>query len=278
MTDIKTLLQETTERLIKHTPTPRLDAEVLLIYILKKNRAYLYAHGTDTVEQALLSQYQALILKRIEGQPIAYLTGEREFWSLSLNVNEATLIPRPETELLVETTLDLLQHMPHASILDLGTGSGAISLALAFARPDWTIMACDKYEATLNVARENAKRLNLHNITFILSDWFSAIPNMRFDAIVSNPPYLAEHDPHQQEGDLRFEPRHALVSGPDGLNDIRHIIQNAPSFLKDTGLLLVEHGFEQGVLVKNIIQAQAFKRVLSFTDIENRPRISGGWL
>ena len=278
MTDIKTLLQETTERLIQHTPTPRLDAEVLLTHTLKKNRAYLYAHGTDPMEEIDLARYQALILKRIEGQPIAYLTGEREFWSLTLNVNEHTLIPRPDSELLVEKTLELLHEKSNACILDLGTGTGAIALALASSRPDWTIMACDKYEATLAVARDNAKRLNLHNITYILSDWFNAIPNMRFDAIVSNPPYLADNDPHQYEGDLRFEPQHALVSGPDGLNDIRHIVQHTPSFLKKEGLLLIEHGFEQAPRVQTLLDAQQFKPIVSFTDIENRPRISGGWL
>ena len=277
MTDIKTALYNATLALTNESSTPRIDAEVLLAHMLNVNRAFLYAHGTDKLNEVLHQSYQTLLLKRLTGTPIAYLTGQREFWSLPLHVNENTLIPRPETELLVEKTLELLHDKPEALILELGTGSGAISLALAKERPNWKILACDKYKETLNIAKLNAQQFQLDKITFILSDWFESLPKIHFDAIISNPPYLAESDPHQYEGDLRFEPKHALTSAQDGFLDIQTIIQNAPDFLKKKGLLMLEHGYQQGSTVRDMLSKNNFSQIISYKDIEERERMTIGW-
>lgn len=277
MTDIKTILHEANHMLSDHSSTARLDAEVLLAFTLNVNRSFLYAHGTDQLSDHLAQRYHDLCVMRRKGHPIAYLTGVREFWSLPLCVNEATLIPRPDTELLVEKTLALLHHKPSASLLELGTGSGAVVLALAKERPQWSFWACDKYEETLDVARGNANQLNLKTVNFILSDWFESIPSYRFDAIISNPPYLAEDDPHQHLGDLRFEPKHALISGQEGLDDIRHIIETGPDFLKPNGFLMLEHGFDQEPMIKKLFQDHHYTNISSFYDIENRMRVTAGF-
>ena len=255
----------------------RTDAEILLAFLLKRSKAYLYTHPEEILSETEINLFNELIEKRRQGMPIAYLTGTREFWSLPLKVSEATLIPRPETELLVELTLDLLGSIESAQILDLGTGTGAIALALAKEKPNWKILACDKSDEALQIAKENAHQLQITNVEFIHSDWFTAIPiATQFHGIVSNPPYIASDDPHLEQGDLRFEPVSALASGQDGLRDLHLIIKQSISRLKKNGLLLVEHGYDQKNAVNALFRKYGYKEVKCWQDWQSNDRISGG--
>ena len=255
----------------------RTDAEILLAFLLKRSKAYLYTHPEEILSETEINLFNELIEKRRQGMPIAYLTGTREFWSLPLKVSEATLIPRPETELLVELTLDLLGSIESAQILDLGTGTGAIALALAKEKPNWKILACDKSDEALQIAKENAHQLQITNVEFIHSDWFTAIPiATQFHGIVSNPPYIASDDPHLEQGDLRFEPLSALASGQDGLRDLHLIIKQSISRLKKNGLLLVEHGYDQKNAVNALFRKYGYKEVKCWQDWQSNDRISGG--
>ncbi len=276
--DIKHLLDHATRCLAEASPSARLDAEILIAYTLKCSRAYLYAHPEKTLTTAQREQYQHLLAQRVTGMPIAYLTQTREFWSLPLHVCPDTLIPRPETELLVELALHWLHDVSPATILDLGTGSGAVALALASERPDWHVLAVDKSEAALHVARNNAAQLGIHNLDLLCSDWFEAIPLQSFHAILSNPPYIAENDEHLMHGDVRFEPQEALVSGKEGLDALTHIIQHSIARLKPNGLLLLEHGFTQGTQVTTLLEQAGYQNVRSWPDAQGHNRISGGWL
>jgi release factor glutamine methyltransferase len=276
MKSIKNALFEA-QALLSHSDSARLDAEVLLAHLLNKTRAFLYAHASDELNGETIEAYQAILAKRVTGIPVAYLTGTREFWSLMLDVDESTLIPRPETELLVQCTLDLLSHKTQASILDLGTGSGAIALALACSKPDWTITAIDLNPLALSIAQHNGRQLNIHNISWIQSDWFSSIPLQSFDAIVSNPPYIEENDPHLDEGDVRFEPRLALTSGSLGLDALTLIIQHSTPYLKSKGLLLLEHGHNQAGAVAGLLKRAHFQSVQCFFDAQGHPRVSIGY-
>ena len=255
----------------------RIDAEILLCHVLQKSRTWLYAYFDQLLTEIQIQQYQKLINQRQNGTPIAYLIGQREFWSLPLQVTKDTLIPRPETELLVEKTLQLLQSNKKAKILELGTGSGAISLALASEQPDWQIFACDINPNTINVAQNNAKNLNYKNIHFFCSDWFSSISQqLSFDAIISNPPYLACDDPHKDQGDLRFEPLNALVSGPLGLDALAHIICKSKNYLKPNGYLLLEHGSTQKEAVFKELHKNQYGQIQCWQDIQDHPRVSSG--
>lgn len=276
MSDIKLSLEQATTRLTSTSPSARLDAELLLAKILHVSRAFFYAHPEQALTSIQSEQYQYLLTQRVAGTPIAYLIGTREFWSLPLLVSKDTLIPRPETELLVELTLSLLTDTSPATVLDLGTGSGAIALALASERPNWTLLACDKSQAAVNTARENATRLGLHNINVLRSDWFNEIPKQRVNAIVSNPPYIAENDPHLSQGDVRFEPRSALVSGATGLDDLHYLIQYSQNWLLPNGLLLLEHGFEQGKAVTQMLKQYGYQQVQCWQDGQGLDRVSGG--
>lgn len=292
MSDIKHALENATTLLANTCESARLDAELLLAHVLSTSRAFLYTHPEAMLSTLQEEQYQQLLAKRATGIPFAYLTGTREFWSLPLSVSKDTLIPRPETELLVELTLSLLPHncsslhnqdfIPNAcagvnsTILDLGTGSGAIALALASERPQWQVLACDKSQAALNIARKNARYLNLTNIDFLCSDWFKSIPEQQFDVIVSNPPYIAELDNHLSQGDLRFEPQDALVSGVDGLDALTHIIENSYERLAPEGWLLLEHGFEQGAAVTHMLKQLGYQEVQCWQDWQGHDRVSGG--
>lgn len=276
MTSIKTALIEAHALLSTQSDSARLDAEILLGHLLKVTRTFLYTHATDALDPDMLKAYQKLVLKRIAGEPIAYITGVKEFWSIPLSVNNSTLIPRPETELLVESVLTLLPQ-EEASILDLGTGSGAIAIALAVTKPLWKITAVDLNPSTLKVAKNNALTLGLNNITFIQSDWFTAIPEQQFDAILSNPPYIEENDPHLCEGDVRFEPLLALTSGADGLNALTTIIQHGPRYLKQNGIMLLEHGYNQAHVVKQLLKQAHFDKVQCFYDLQHHPRVSIGY-
>lgn len=277
MINIKTAIQQAITQLEMHSESARLDAEILLASVIMKTRTYLFTHPELILTKAQWHTFQHLLNQRESGVPIAYLTGNREFWSLPLKVSEDTLIPRPETELLVELTLNLLADKTNAQILELGTGSGAIALAFASERPDWQIIACDCSEAALQTAEENAARLNITNVSFYHSDWFEKInAKQHFDAIVANPPYIAADDPHLRLGDLRFEPSLALVSGKDGLEAIKHIIQHGLARLQVDGLLLLEHGFDQKSAVGSMLNDHGYGQVQCWQDWQGNDRVSGG--
>lgn len=256
---------------------PSMEAEILLCYSLNKSRTYLFAHPEELLSPKQLETYQNLMTKRAEGIPIAYIIGEREFWSLNLKVNQHTLIPRHETERLVELALEHIHNHSETCILELGTGSGAIALALGKERPHWKIIACDLSEEALNIAKENARNHQINNVHFYQSDWFSKIPQRKYHAIIANPPYISEHDPHLQEGDLRYEPRNALVSSQEGLADLQYIIKQSYEHLLPDGLLLLEHGFDQKSKVHTILNELRYKSVQCWQDIQIHDRVSGGW-
>ncbi|MEW6563270.1 MAG: peptide chain release factor N(5)-glutamine methyltransferase [Pseudomonadota bacterium] len=254
----------------------RLEVQLLLQHALGASRAMLLAYPERalTVEQDAV--YQGLLARRLQGEPVAYLFGEREFYGLNLAVTPATLIPRPETELLVELALERLRGRAAPRVLDLGTGSGAIALALAHSRPDAAVTACDASADALAVAQRNAVRLGLANVGFVQSDWFAALGEQPYDLIASNPPYIVDHDPHLQQGDVRFEPRTALASGPDGLDDIRRIVAAAPARLDPGGWLLLEHGYDQAPAVRALLETAGFAEVFSACDLAGIERVSGG--
>lgn len=252
----------------------RLDAEILLGYALDKNRTWLYTHSDYALSDAELIKINALLAKRIAGQPIAHLVGERDFWSLTLEVNASTLIPRPDTETLVEWALEL-PLLANARVLDLGTGTGAIALALASEQPSWQVIGVDKSDDAVQLALNNAQKNQLQQVEFKSSDWFEQVAGS-FDLIVSNPPYIDGQDPHLQQGDVRFEPMSALVAEQQGLADIVHIIDQAPHYLRDQAWLLIEHGYQQAEQVRELLKAKGFQQVETREDLGGQPRISGG--
>lgn len=257
----------------------RLEAQLLLAHTIERDRSWLYAWPEVELSRDQELAYFRLLKHRANGIPIAYITGEREFWSLPLKVTEDTLIPRPETETLISTILQLADHDRGISLLDLGTGSGAIAIALASEAPSWSITATDASGKALAVAETNACQLNAAHINFIQGDWFEPLEkNNKFHIIVSNPPYVAENDVHLQQGDLRYEPPHALSSGADGLLDLRQIISQAPAWLHNNGWLLVEHGMNQGASVRKLFQNTGFREIITKADLEHRDRITmGNW-
>ena len=258
--------------------TSHLDVEVLLSHILQKPREYLRAHSEAELTQLQSKAFEKLLAKRKTGAPIAYLVGHQEFWSLDFLVNESVLIPRPETELLVETVLARFPADKNIQLLDLGTGSGAIAIAIAHEKSAWEILATDQSADSLNLAKENASRLNVNNVQFILSDWFSKVPEKKFDAIISNPPYVAEGDVHLLKGDVRFEPQDALVSGQDGLSDIRLIVSQARNYLTQYGMLAIEHGFDQASDVRDVFKASHYHEIKSVKDLSGVERVCIGRL
>lgn len=257
--------------------SPQLDAELLLAHVLAGDRSHLRAHPDAELTATAAADFERLVDARVRGEPVAYLTGKREFWSLEMRVTPATLIPRPETELLVEQVLAVIPSGAATEVLDLGTGSGAVALAVAKERPRCRITAIDISSAALAVARENAAALALANVELLQGNWFAPLTGRRFHIIVSNPPYVGASDPHLQEGDLRFEPRQALASGEDGLQDIRRIIVGAPRHLFEGGHLFLEHGYGQGALVRDLLQAAGFAGVRSVRDFAGHERVSAGY-
>ena len=252
------------------------DAEWLLAHALGRPRTWLYTHATALLDAQDVARYDALVQRRLAGEPVAYLTGTRGFWSLELAVTPHTLIPRPETELLVESVLARLPAGRPCLVADLGTGSGAIALAIAHERPDAHIIATDASLEAVAVAQANAGRLDIGNISFRHGDWLQPLHGEILDAIASNPPYIAEGDPHLLEGDLRHEPASALSSGVDGLDAIRVIVRAAPAHLASGGWLLLEHGRAQGPAVRDLFRSAGFVDVTTERDLETRDRVTLG--
>ena len=250
------------------------DARALLTHALHCTSAWLFAHGDEAIDDSALQRFETLVARREEGEPVAYLTGRRGFWSFDLMVSPHTLIPRPETERLVELALERIGTAPGLRIADLGTGSGAIALALAHERPQAQVIAVDVSEGALEVARTNAHALRLNNVEFRYGDWLQPLAGERFDLIASNPPYIALGDAHLDA--LRYEPEPALSSGHDGLDAIRTIVRDAPAHLRARGWLLLEHGWDQGDAVRALLQGAGFDDVQTHRDLEDRERVTSG--
>ena len=261
---------------LAESESPRRDAEILLEFVTGKGRTYLLAFGETELTDAQQEQLATLLARRKQGKPIAHLTGVREFWSLPLFVSPATLIPRPDTECLVEQALARLPATP-CRILDLGTGTGAIALALASERPDCEVTAVDRMADAVALAQRNAEHLAINNVHIRQSDWFSALPGQQFAMIVSNPPYIDEQDPHLSQGDVRFEPLSALVAGDHGLADIVHIIEQSRPALMPGGCLLLEHGWQQGTAVRQVFVRAGYQSVETCRDYGGNERITLGW-
>ena len=255
--------------------TAKLDAELLLCHVTKLERSTLYAHPEQILSREVIHAYHALTEQRLAEQPIAYLIGKKEFWSLEFKINEHTLIPRPETECLVEETLKHIPINEKYRIADLGTGCGAIAISIAKERPQSQITAVDISLDALNVAKENASRLGIKNISFVQSDWYEML-NDRFDLIVSNPPYIKEDDEHLTQGGIQHEPRLALASGHNGLNAIEHIVKGAPERLRNEAWLLLEHGYDQGNEVRVLLNKHRFSDADTKKDYSGQERVSFG--
>jgi len=252
------------------------EAKILLGHVLRRDRAWLAAHGDQPMTANEAKTFDALARRRRNGEPVAYLTGRREFYGLDLEVTPDVLIPRPETELLVELALVRIDANEHTEVLDLGSGSGAIALAIASERPHSAVLGVDVSAAAVALARRNASRLSVGNAAFIESDWFSAVPRKRYDAIIANPPYVAAGDEHLSQGDLRFEPPAALSAGADGLNAIRSIIAGAAAYLSPEAWLLIEHGYDQQDAVLAMLREAQFSDVQSRRDLAGVPRTALG--
>lgn len=261
-------------RELSESDSAELDTDLLICHVLNKPRVYLYAHPEQTLSTDQIAQLDALFARRRSGEPVAYLTGRSEFWSLPLGSSAATLIPRPDTECLVEAVLELYPDNRPCRLLDLGTGTGAIALALASERPNWDILALDLSPAAVELAQSNARNLGLERVRIAQSDWFSAVAGERFDIIVSNPPYIEESDPHLLQGDVRYEPRSALVAGVDGLSDIRRIASAAVAHLTPAGRLVLEHGYRQADAVAALLADNGFSAIESRRDYGGHVRVS----
>ncbi len=293
--NIQQALQYATQSFAETSPSANLDAQVLLSHILTCNSAHLIAWPEKELNIQQLEKFKHAIEQRQQGTPIAHLTGQREFWSLNFKVNNSTLIPRPETETLVEFILDMFGKKENISVLDMGTGTGAIAITLASEKPDWNITASDISASALTLAKENSEALNTKNVTFIQSDWFqninqrgfderhdespfdgSSFDTMPFDIIVSNPPYVAINDPHLAEGDVRFEPETALISGRTGMDDIEHLCSQAKNYLSASGWLIVEHGYNQKTLAAECFTRNGYKNIHQRNDLAGHCRMTAG--
>ena len=278
MANVSDLLKYS-DQLQSISDSAQLDCELLLCYVLNVDRTWLRTWPEKPVSQSLEAKFCTLLERRVQGQPIAYLVGSRGFWSMDLQVSQDTLIPRPETELLVELALNLrLPKKSHG--LDLGTGTGAVALALATERPDMNFIAVDYQVGAVSLANKNCQTLGLSNVNIFQSDWFDSLQltGCQFDLIVSNPPYISVNDPHLQQGDVRYEPNSALVSGVDGLDDLKKIITQSPLYLKSDGWLLLEHGFDQGPAVVRLMIEAGFQEVVTHKDYNQIDRVTlGQW-
>ena len=256
----------------------RLDAEVLLASILDKNRSHLHAWPEKVLSRETCQQFHELVNKRATGEPVAYLTGQREFWSLPLAVSPDTLIPRPETETLVTLALKKIPPGSCLQIADLGTGSGAVALAIAYEHPRCRIVATDLSKKALVYAAGNASNLGIENITFIQGNWCDPLAHETFDLILSNPPYVEEQDTHLEQGDVRFEPRSALAAGPDGMDDLKRIVASAQLCMREGGWLMLEHGYNQTERVKNLLSEHGYHEISSHRDETGQDRVCLGRL
>jgi release factor glutamine methyltransferase len=266
-----------TETLAGISDNPRLDAELLLAHAMDKDRSYFYTWPEKPLEPEIAATFDSLVARRVSGKPLAYILGSREFWSMQLRVTPDTLIPRAETELLIELALEQIPDDKPLRILDLGTGSGAIALAIASERPMTNIYAVDASEPALEIAQDNATSHGLKNIHFLHSDWYTALQDeAAFDLILSNPPYIREDDPHLERGDLPSEPRSALASGIDGLEDIRRILEQLDRFLMPGGWLLIEHGYDQGQAVQQLFLDAGLDEVFCHKDLNAQDRVCIG--
>ncbi len=271
-------LKVSVTRLHGVSDSPQLDAEILLATATGIHRARAYSHSEDVLTAAQVEDLEPLLARRERGEPIAYITRVQEFWSMPLSVSPAVLIPRPETELLVECALECVPLDKPSRVLDLGTGSGAVALAIAQARPHAQVLAVDSSTAALDVAADNQAALGVRNLELKPSDWYSALQDERFDAIVSNPPYVAADDPALAPGVAAFEPRQAVIAGPTGLEALDHIVQHAGTHLLPQGYLAVEHGWQQAADVRALLVRAGFSRVRSQRDLAGHERVTDGHL
>lgn len=276
MTTISQALQQARQNLQASSPSPASDASILLCHVLDCSSSHLIAWPDKQLSSANEQHYNDIIQRRMLGTPVAYITGEKEFWSLALKVTPAVLIPRPETEILVEFALEVLRKKPTATIADLGTGSGAIACALASEHPGWKITATDASAEALAIAQHNADAHQLQNITFIQGNWCEALQQQDFDLIISNPPYVAIDDPHLDDGDVRFEPDGALSSGIKGMDDIELIAREAGAHLKPGGWLVIEHGYDQQQMVRDCFTSNGYVEITQQSDLADIPRITAG--
>jgi len=271
---VSEILQTALRELQATSPTPRLDAEVLMMHVCSLDRSALITRGHHVLTEDQLNRLETLIAQRRHGEPIAYLTGVREFWSLEFCVSPATLIPRPETELLVEKALAHIPQDAEWTIADLGTGCGAIALALAKERPRCRVIATDISPQVLEVARSNAAKFNLTHVDFREGNWFEPLADMKLDMMVSNPPYVRANDPHLQQGDVRFEPVQALAAGPEGLDAIRQIALSAREHLNPAAWLLFEHGWDQAAAIGQLLHSLGYRNIVCYPDLGGRDRIT----
>jgi len=259
--------------LASSSESAKLDAQVLLLHILKKPRSYLFTWPEHALSDEQQSQFNVFIQRRLKGEPVAHITGLREFWSLSLEVNATTLIPRPDTETLVEQALEIALPAT-AKVLDLGTGTGAIALALGSEMPSWQITAVDRVSDAVALATRNQQRLAINNVHVKQSNWFSELHGEKFNLIVTNPPYIESSDIHLNQGDVRFEPLSALVADDCGMSDIKQIITQSRDYLSSNGYLLIEHGFEQSEAVRHFFEKMAFVNIKTVKDLGNNDRVT----
>jgi len=270
------LLDDATKHLYETSETPRIDAEILLQHVIERPLAWLIAYGDTIATSEHVKNFLQLVSQRQSGKPIAYLTGTRDFWTLTLKVDDNVLIPRPDTETLVEQALKRLPENTPLDIMDLGTGSGAIALSIAKERPQAKVLAVDSEAGALKVAEENAELNRIKNTEFLQSNWFTNIPNRKFNLIAANPPYVEAGDPHLKQGDLRFEPDAALIASGKGVDDIKNIIKNSRDYLQDKAWLIIEHGYNQADQVAALFEAADFKNIELFKDINELPRCTAG--
>jgi release factor glutamine methyltransferase len=254
----------------------RLEIRILLESVLEADRAWLLAHEAEEVQAELIQRYEQLFARRLAGEPIAYIVGQREFYGRLFKVGPDVLIPRPETELLVELAIECLPETRSADVLDLGTGSGCIAITLALERPDCKLLAIDVSLAALEIATGNAAKLRASNVRFLVSDWYAQLATMNFDMIISNPPYIANGDVHLGKGDLRHEPWHALASGPVGLDSIRAIVAGAPAHLHPGGWLIMEHGYDQAIACRALLNQAGLRETFTLADLAGQSRVTGG--